>query len=178
VEVQAEATVVHLGAQVAVGRGHDAHIDLDLVAAAHATEATPLQRAQQVRCQLGRQLAYLVEEERAAVGAFEGALVLPVGSGEGAALMAEEFRGHEVRRQGGAVDGHEGLARAWTEVVQEPRDELLPRPALAAISTSTWVMAARRTCAISRRMAWLRPRRSSSLSSEWRATSLVVLVEI
>jgi len=97
VEVQAEATVVHLGAQVAVGRGHDAHIDLDLVAAAHATEATPLQRAQQVRCQLGRQLAYLVEEERAAVGAFEGALVLPVGSGEGAALMAEEFRGHEVR---------------------------------------------------------------------------------
>ena len=59
--------------QVAVGGGDDAHVDRDGSCAAEPAHHARLERAQQLRLQLERQLADLVEEERAAVGALEGA---------------------------------------------------------------------------------------------------------
>ncbi len=48
---------------------------------AHAHEHAGLQHTQQLDLQLDRHLGDLVEKQRAAVGAFEVALVLAVGAG-------------------------------------------------------------------------------------------------
>ena len=69
VEVLAEAAGRDLGAQVAVGRGDDAHVDLPIDLAADAAHRAALEHAQEARLQVERQLADLVEEERAAVRA-------------------------------------------------------------------------------------------------------------
>ena len=66
VEVLAElARLDHL-LEVAVGRGDDADVDLLGLAVADAEDDPLLQRAQQLHLQLQRQLADLVEEQRAA----------------------------------------------------------------------------------------------------------------
>ena len=57
--------------EVAVGRRDDADVDLDRLAAADALELALLQHAQQLDLHLQRQVADLVEEQRAAVGQLE-----------------------------------------------------------------------------------------------------------
>jgi hypothetical protein len=62
IEIFAErAAADHLG-EVAVGRGDDAHVDLDRLLAADALEAELLQDAQELGLQAQGQLADLVEE--------------------------------------------------------------------------------------------------------------------
>jgi hypothetical protein len=76
VQVRAKAPGVDLAAQVAVrGRDHP-HVDLLALAPAHAPHLALAQRAQELGLQLQRQLAELVEKERAPVGPLEGALAL------------------------------------------------------------------------------------------------------
>ena len=58
---------------------------------ADAHEGAGLEHAQQLDLQLERHLGDLVEEQRAAVGALEEALVLAVGAGEAALLVAEQL---------------------------------------------------------------------------------------
>ena len=73
VEVLAERLLRDLGAQVAVGRGDDAHVDLLVRVGADLAHRALVEHAQQRRLQVERQLADLVEEDRAAVGLGEGA---------------------------------------------------------------------------------------------------------
>ena len=56
-----------------MGGGDDAHVDPAIDLAADAPDLAALERAQEPRLQVERQLADLVEEQRAAVGALEGA---------------------------------------------------------------------------------------------------------
>ena len=74
---------------------------------ADAHEGAGLEHAQQLDLQLERHLGDLVEEQRAAVGALEEALVLAVGAGEAALLVAEDLALDQVRRDRAAVDGEE-----------------------------------------------------------------------
>ena len=57
--------------QIAVGRRDEAHVDADRLDAADALELALLQHAQELHLHLDRDLADLVEEERAAVGELE-----------------------------------------------------------------------------------------------------------
>ena len=57
-----------------MGRGDDAHVDVDGPGAAHTLEAALLEHAQHLRLGLGRHVADLVEEDGAAVGRLEAAL--------------------------------------------------------------------------------------------------------
>jgi hypothetical protein len=91
VQIEPEALVVDLAAQVAVGGGHDAHVDLACLGRPDAAHLALAQHAQQLGLQVERELAELVEEDGAAVGALEGAGVGVAGAGEGAALVAEEL---------------------------------------------------------------------------------------
>ena len=68
VEVLAEAPGADLLFEDAVGRGDDADVDLLRLAVADAEDDALLQRAQELHLQVQRQLADLVEEERALVG--------------------------------------------------------------------------------------------------------------
>ena len=67
-------------------------------AAADRLDLALLQRAQQLDLRRQRQLADLVEEQRAAVGLDELAGVLFGGAGEGALLVAEQNRLDQVLR--------------------------------------------------------------------------------
>src|SRR5436190_2051102 len=78
-------------AQIAMGRGDDADIGADRLPAANGGELALLQYAQQAGLRLGRHIADLVEEQRAAGGLLEASLVARGGASEGAAFMAEEL---------------------------------------------------------------------------------------
>ena len=78
-----------------------------------------------------RQLADLVEEERAAVGLREEAAAGAVGAGEGALGVAEELALEQRLRDRGAVHRHEGLVAARRLRVDRAREHLLAGAALA-----------------------------------------------
>src|SRR5690606_40269797 len=61
--------------------------------------------------------------------AFEAALVLLDGTGEGAAFVAEELRLQQRFTEGRAVDLDEGLVPTPGKIVQARRDEFLARAA-------------------------------------------------
>lgn len=111
--------------------GDDADIRLDRLAAADRGELALLQHAQQACLRLGRHVADLIEEQRAAGGLLEPADAAVERAGEGAALMAEQFGLDQFARDGGHVDGHEGPGAALAVVVQRARDQFLPGAALA-----------------------------------------------
>ena len=69
-----------------------------------------LEHAQQLGLHAEGHLADLVEEERPPAGQLEPPLLLPVGAGERAALVAEELALQQLLGQGGAVDGHQRAA--------------------------------------------------------------------
>ena len=60
--------------EIAVGRGDDPHVDAEGLVAADALELALLQEAQQLHLDGRRDLADLVEEQRAAVGLLEAAV--------------------------------------------------------------------------------------------------------
>ena len=78
-----------------------------------------------------RQLADFVEEERAVVGEIHLADFAGAGSGEGAALVAEEFVFDQAFGDGGAVQCDEGLLAARREMVDGAREEFLAGAAFA-----------------------------------------------
>ncbi len=132
VEVLAKTPVGDARLEVLVGGGDDAHVDVDLLEAADAVETAVRQYAKQSRLQIGRHVADLVEEQRAAVGLFEAADAAVLRAGEGALLVAEEFRLEQLCGNGRGVDGHEGLVAAAAGAIQGARHEFLAGARLAA----------------------------------------------
>ena len=122
---------VDLLLEVGVGGRDDAHIDLDLLPPADALDDLVLQEAQQLDLQRMRQIADLVEEQRALIGALDLADGLLHRAGEGAALVAEQLAFQQVLRDRAAVDGDERLLGARPEVVQRLRQRLLAGAAFA-----------------------------------------------
>ena len=68
-----------------------------------------LEHAQELHLQLRRHLRDLVEEQRPPVGALEVPLMHAVGAGEAAPLVPEQLALDQVRRDGPAVEGQEGV---------------------------------------------------------------------
>src|SRR5262249_40399208 len=89
VQVLAKRLLAHGLEQVAIGRGDAPDVDADWRLAADAVELILLKNAKQFRLRLRRQLADLIEENRAPIGQLEPARVPRDGSGECAFLMAE-----------------------------------------------------------------------------------------
>ena len=83
-------------------------------------------------CVLEVDVADLVEEERAALGHLEAALLAGVGAGERALLVAEQLRLDQRVGQRRAAHLHERLLRAQRVVVDRVRDQLLAGARLAA----------------------------------------------
>ena len=90
-----------------------------------------LQHAQQPGLRLERHVADLVEEQRAAFGLLETAGHARRRAGEGALLMAEQFRFDQFARNGRHVDGDEGPLAAAAVVMERPRHKLLAGAGLA-----------------------------------------------
>ena len=118
-------------AQVLVGRGDDAHVDLDRDAAADRRVLALLEHAQQLRLRLHRHVADLVEEERAAVGLLEPAGAAGHRAGEGALLVAEELGLDQLARDRRQLTATNGPERRAPVVVQRAGHELLAGAGLA-----------------------------------------------
>ncbi len=124
-QVFAEPALRHRFLEVDVGCGQHADVDPDRLPAADALKRSFLQHPQQIGLCVERQVADLVEEDGSAIGRLEQADAAPGRPGECAALVAEQLGLHEVRRQRTAVDGDEGTAPAWGQVMQGACRQLL-----------------------------------------------------
>ena len=122
VEVLAEAALLHLRGEVAVGRRDEANVDGARRARADRLHLPLLQHAQELRLERRRDLADLVEEERAARGALEDALAVAVGAGERALHVAEELGLEHRLAERLHVQRHEGPLGAIGGVVDRAGD--------------------------------------------------------
>ena len=91
VEVLPETAGGDRRVEVDIGRGDDADVDRDRRAGADAHDLALLEDAEQLHLERRRQVADLVEEQRAAIGGLEPARLRPERAGEGALLVAEQL---------------------------------------------------------------------------------------
>jgi hypothetical protein len=131
VQVAAEAALGDLADHVAVGRGHHPHVVALGLARAERDDLAGLEHAQELGLQRDRQVADLVEEQRAAVGRGERALAIAGGAGERAAHVAEQIALDQRVGGGAAVEHHERRVLARALVVDRPGRQLLAAAALA-----------------------------------------------
>ncbi len=89
VEILAELTLPHSLLEIAIGRGHDPHVDAQRLRATHPLELLLFERPEDLRLERKRKIANLVEEERAAMGELEPAWLALCGAGESPLLVAE-----------------------------------------------------------------------------------------
>ena len=132
VEILAEAPGRHLVLQAPVRRADDAHVDALIVGVADAAEGLLLDQAQHLHLERERQLADLVEEERAAVGRLEQAGLVVQRAREGALHVAEQLGFEQHLRNRRAVHDHERPVVTLAARVDRARDHLLAGSALAA----------------------------------------------
>ena len=85
----------------------DVDVDPPRLERTDAVDFAELQHAQQLRLHRQRQLADLVEEQRAAVGQLEQARLVVGGAGERAAHVAEQLALEQRLDDRRAVDRHE-----------------------------------------------------------------------
>src|SRR5258705_6882246 len=129
VEITAE-TPIHDGLlQIAVGRRDETDVGAERRRATDTFVLALLDDAEELGFDRGRQLADLVEEQRAARGQLEAAALEPVGSREGATLGPEELRLDERLGHGRAVDGDEGTLGTPARIVDGASDQFLARAA-------------------------------------------------
>ena len=98
---------------------------------AHREHFALLEEAQQFWLNVERQVADLVEEQRAADGRPQDARLIGYRAREAAAAMAEQLAVGELARGAGAVVGQEHPAAAEGAGVDRAGDEVLARAALA-----------------------------------------------
>ena len=124
-KIFAERAVLDQLREIPMGRDHDADVGLDRLDPAQRLVDPFLQNPQQTHLHRRRDVADLVEEDRAALGDREAPRLVALGVGEGARLVAEELGLEEGVGERAAVDGHEGLSLPRREIVKGPREELL-----------------------------------------------------
>ena len=128
-QIVAELPLAHGAREVAVGRGDQADVDLVRLAA-EAFDLPVLQHAQELDLHVRRNLADLVEKERAAVGQREAPLVTRDRAGERAAFVAEQLRLEDRLGDRRAVHRDERLPGARAQLMHGARAELLAGAAL------------------------------------------------
>ena len=117
IEVLAKALLAHRLFERLVGGGDDAGVDLRGRRAADPLESLVLQKAQQLGLQRGREVADLVEKDRAAVGRLEPARLVLDCAGERAANVSEQLAFQQMLAERGACDLDERALPARAELV-------------------------------------------------------------
>jgi len=131
VEVSTEAVVADIVHQVAVCGGDDAHVDARGTAAAEPIELSLLEHSEEFRLELERKISDFVEEERSAVCQLEASSLAHARTGEGAALVPEQFALDERGGQGRTVQGDESVVAPCAPLMDRARDQLFPGAGLA-----------------------------------------------
>ncbi len=132
IEVIAEIALLDLGLERFVAGRQNTRVDARLFAAADRAHGLFLDDAQQLDLHRQRQVGDLVEKQGASVGGLKQAFLVGVGAGEAALDVAEELAFHQFRGNRAAVDRHEGLFGARTQIVDQPGGEFLAGAGIAA----------------------------------------------
>ncbi len=130
-QVLAELALGDQRRQVLVGGRQDAHVDREFPGLADRPHALFLDDAQQLDLHVQRQVGDLVQEQRAALGGLDQALLVGDRAGEAALLVAEQLAFHQLGRDRAAVHRHERPVAARAGVVDQVRDQLLAGARLA-----------------------------------------------
>ncbi len=125
VEVFAKLFGRDRGFQIAVGRGDDANIDVDIGGASEPRDLPLFEHAQQLRLNGGRDLAYLVQKDRASRGKLELPDAPLVRARVSAFFVAEQLIFDQRVGDGRAVDGDKRRVAARAQVMYRAREELL-----------------------------------------------------
>src|SRR5215467_551336 len=131
VQILPEGLVTHSLGGVAVGRGHDPNVNLDLRLAPDPANHAVLENAEILHLQSRAHLRDLVEEDGAAVGQLEETRLTLVRAGEGPFFVAEELALHQRLGDGRAVDGDERPLTPIAHLMNGPGDQLFARSRLA-----------------------------------------------
>src|SRR5690554_1933233 len=117
--------------EIAVCRCDNADIDGERLVAADTFKGPLLKEAKELHLRRERDLADLVEKERAPIGLFEAALAPNLRTCEGTALMPKELGLKEGFGERRAIQAYKRLISASREVMDGGGDELLTRPRFA-----------------------------------------------
>ena len=131
VEIVAKRSRFDHRAQVAIRRRDQPQINLVAMRRADRLNLVRLDRAQQLGLELERQLADLVQEQRAAVGRAEIALRFVARVGKGATHVTEQLRLGQRFDQVGAVQRHERTVWNRPQRMKCARDQFLARSGFA-----------------------------------------------
>ena len=116
-EILAKQSGRHRLAQLAVAGGDDPHIQRNRLAAAQPLHLPLLQHPQQLGLQRQVHLGDLIEQQGTTLRLFKLARASLNRAGEGPLLVTEQRRLQHVLRDGGTVDGDEGLLGATGLIV-------------------------------------------------------------
>src|SRR5690606_8021785 len=130
-QVLAEAPVTDHRLEVLVCRADDARVYVDRLAPADPLDLPFLQEAEQLDLQRQRDVAYLVEEQRAAARLRDLAFGRLDRPGEGALLVPEQLAFEQALGDRSAVDRDAGAAAAAARLVETAREQLLAGAARA-----------------------------------------------
>ena len=139
IEIVAEAPRLDLFAQVAVGRGDDAHVDVAIAARAPTGLTLRDSSARKRRgCMSSSSSPISSMKMVPPCACCEGALAIAVGAGEGAAHVAEQLRLDQRARHAGQIaDDERPLARAGPPTRMASAHSSLPVPVSPSMSTAT-----------------------------------------
>ena len=130
VQVVAKAVLPDFLGEIAIGRGHHTHVNIDGARAAQSLELPFLEHPQEFWLQLGRQIADLVEKERSSMRVLESAYLARMGASEGSTLTSEQLALHQSRGKCGAIEGDELGVGSGAATMNLTRDEFLARARL------------------------------------------------
>ena len=114
-----------------MGCRHHPEVHRDGGVPAQASDLLLLEDPQEFDLDLGAHLADLVQEDRAALGRLELALVAGAGARERPRLVSEELALQEALGEGAAIHDHEGVEPPGRARVDCPGHELLAGARLA-----------------------------------------------
>src|SRR6267378_1045896 len=130
-EVVAKPAAPHRVLEIAIGGRDDTDVGARGRAGADGLEFPLLQHAEELHLRVERELADLVEENRAAVGDLEASQSAFERARERALQVPEELALHQTRRDRAAVYLDQGPATAGALCVDGARDQLLASARLA-----------------------------------------------
>src|SRR5262245_5192715 len=131
VKIKSKPPRIALGFQVTIGSCDNTHVERQILQSAYAAKRPLFQDPKQFCLQPQLKLAYLVQEERAALRLLEQAFFAPLRVVESAFLVSEQFALDQGRRDRRAIDGDEWLIGARRSVMDRFGDEVLARAAFA-----------------------------------------------
>ena len=130
-EVFAEASLRDQLLEIGVGRGDDADVHLDRMGLAERVDLVGLEKAEQLRLQVDRQIRDFVEKQRAPFRRADDAGEGGIGAGERAAAVAEQLALEHVARHRRAVEREHDLLGAVRGAMDRAGQHFLAGPGLA-----------------------------------------------